>query len=76
MDYYLEIGGDPNKLWLIEDQPIEQAKKYHNNLEDLINDDDHDRIIYYHENGEIHQHATYKDKETYKKAVEFLVKSL
>lgn len=73
-----ELGAEKGSLWLVEVQTIEQAADFYGQFVkwDLCKHSpaDHDSIIYYHESGSIHQHATFKkdDQASFEKAIKWI----
>ena len=82
IDILKELGADQDLLWLVEVQTIEDCSRFYG---DYVNydlcrysPDDHDSIIYYHENGAINQHSTFKqdDPVSFDKSVKWIAKYL
>ena len=82
IDRLKELGADESLLWLVEVQTIEECSRFYG---DYVNYDlcryspeEHDSIIYYHENGAINQHSTFKqdDPVSFDKSVKWIAKYL
>ena len=77
-----ELGANKDQLWLVEVQTIEQAANFYGDYVewDLCKHSPgaHGHIIYYHESGSIHQHATFKkgDSESFDKAIKWIARYL
>ena len=75
IDKLEEAGADPDRLWLVEAQTINSCAEYYGDYVrwDLTanSPDHHNCILYYHESGDIHQHANFNlnDRDSISQAV-------
>ena len=82
IDLLKEYGSPEDNLWLVEIQTIKKCSDFYGDY--IIWDhtsnspNNHDYIIYYHENGSIHQHATFdsNNENSFKEAVKYIAKYL
>ena len=71
----LRSNGVKKKLWLVEVQTIEAAAALYGDYiktdHTAYKPDEHDSIIYYHQNGAINHYATFNqhDQKSFEKAI-------